>query len=167
VQEPPPPTPRYLRVLAALDASEDAADVLAHAILVAQVHRARLTLLMIVPPPPAWAGARPEAAASIAPALEALFERELAHARDAVPEDVSVTTILDHGHPAARILANAREGGHDLVILGSRGHGGLRAAADSVSLKVLHHSPVPVLVVRVPHPPEEDEGAPARRSDPG
>jgi nucleotide-binding universal stress UspA family protein len=151
-----PPPPRYLRVLAALDASEDAGDVLAHAILVAQVHRARLTLLMVVPPPSAWAGARPEAAASIVPGLEALFERELASAREAVPADVSVTTILDHGHPAARILARAREGDHDLVILGSRGHGGLRAAADSVSLKVLHHSPVPVLVIRVPHDPEDD-----------
>jgi nucleotide-binding universal stress UspA family protein len=146
-----PPTPRYHRVLAALDASEDAADVLAHAIHLAQVHRARLTLLMIVPPPSAWAGSRPEGAALL-PEVEALFARELAEARDAVPDDVSVTTILDHGHPAARILARVREGAYDVVILGSRGHGGLRAAADSVSLKVLHHSPVPVLVVRIPHP---------------
>jgi nucleotide-binding universal stress UspA family protein len=147
-------TPHYHRILAALDASADLDDVLAHAVLGAQVNRARLTLLMVVPPPPAWSGARPEAAASLGPNLEALFERELARARDAVPDDVSVTTILDHGHAAARILEHAREGAYDLVILGSRGHGGLRAAADSVSLKVLHHSPVPVLVVRVPHSPD-------------
>jgi nucleotide-binding universal stress UspA family protein len=152
-------TPRYLRILAALDAAEDLDDVLGHAVLGAQVYHARLTLLMVVPPPPAWAAARPEAAASMGPELEAVFDRELARARDLVPDDVSVTTILDHGHAAQRILEHLRDGGHDLVILGSRGHGGLRAAADSVSLKVLHHSPVPVLVVRVPHASETEDFA--------
>ena len=152
-------TPCYHRILAALDASEDLDDVLGHAVLGAQVYHARLTLLMVVPPPPAWAGARPEAAVAMGPELEALFHRQLARARDLVPDDVSVTTILDHGHPAQRILEHLRDGGHDLVILGSRGHGGLRAAADSVSLKVLHHSPVPVLVIRVPHVPDQEDPA--------
>jgi nucleotide-binding universal stress UspA family protein len=46
------------------------------------------------------------------------------------------------------LIRQIKEGHHDLVVMGSRGRGAARAAMlGSVSHYVLHHSPVPVLIV--------------------
>jgi nucleotide-binding universal stress UspA family protein len=53
------------------------------------------------------------------------------------------------GEPVSSALIHQIEkGGHDLVVMGSRGRGPVRSALlGSVSHFVLHHSPVPVLIV--------------------
>ena len=54
------------------------------------------------------------------------------------------------------IVAMARELGVDLIVMGCRGHGGIRRAIEgSVSDGVIRHAPCPVLVVR----PEKDQAA--------
>jgi nucleotide-binding universal stress UspA family protein len=46
------------------------------------------------------------------------------------------------------LIRQIKEGHHDLVVMGSRGRGAVRAALlGSVSHYVLHHSRVPVLIV--------------------
>ena len=46
------------------------------------------------------------------------------------------------------VLDQVREGQHDLVVMGARGRSGIGALLlGSVSHNVLHHSPVPVLIV--------------------
>jgi nucleotide-binding universal stress UspA family protein len=75
------------------------------------------------------------------------FERTLRDATDSVPQDVGVTTLLLDGHPGKRIVERVRDGGYDLVVMGSHGRSRLGAALlGSVSQQVVHHSPVPVLV---------------------
>jgi nucleotide-binding universal stress UspA family protein len=80
-------------------------------------------------------------------------------AADRVPDDISVTTILTEDPIRSAILKRVREGHHDLVVMGSRGRGAVKSAVlGSVSHHVLHHSPVPVLIVHAdPEPEPEDE----------
>jgi nucleotide-binding universal stress UspA family protein len=88
------------------------------------------------------------AAAALGPSLLQHADRVLRRAVERVPEDVSVTTVLTEHPIRPAILKRIEEGGHDLVVMGSRGRGAVRSAVlGSVSHYVLHHSPVPVLVV--------------------
>ena len=78
-------------------------------------------------------------------------------AADAAPQDISITTRVRMGHAGEQIVAEAEEGGHDLVVLGSRGRGRLASTLlGSVGGDVHFHLHVPLLVV---HPaPEDDRG---------
>src|SRR5207302_3629304 len=79
---------------------------------------------------------------------EAKAEAILSHARDRVPDDVSVTTVLTKDPVMPALISQIETGRHDLVVVGSRGRGAVRSALlGSVSHYVLHHSPVPVLIV--------------------
>jgi nucleotide-binding universal stress UspA family protein len=63
-------------------------------------------------------------------------------------DDMPVTTVVGQGAAAAAIIRHAADGGHDLIVMGSRGRGGAAAALlGSVSHSVLNHSHVPVLIV--------------------
>jgi len=75
-------------------------------------------------------------------------EAILRRARERVPDGVSATTVLSEQPIRAALLRQIADGHHDLVVMGSRGRGAVRAALlGSVSHHVLHHSPVPVLIV--------------------
>jgi len=53
------------------------------------------------------------------------------------------------GHPAEVVCRLAEEGGYDLIVMGSRGLSEVAAFfLGSVSDKVSHHAPCPVLIVR-------------------
>jgi nucleotide-binding universal stress UspA family protein len=55
------------------------------------------------------------------------------------------------GRPRDAIVDSAREHRARAVVVGSRGQGGVESVLyGSVSMGVLHESPVPVLVVRAP-----------------
>ena len=73
-----------------------------------------------------------------------------------MPDDLSITTQLLDGDPAREILRTAREGDHDLIVLGSRGRGRMTTALlGSVSNRVMHDAEVPVIVI---HRPSGDDG---------
>ena len=57
----------------------------------------------------------------------------------ACPDDLSLTTRLLDGDPARELLRAARDGDHDLIVMGSRGRGRVTAALlGSVSNHVMH-----------------------------
>jgi nucleotide-binding universal stress UspA family protein len=65
----------------------------------------------------------------------------------AIGDDVDVERIVSEGSPGD-VLVEAADGA-DLVVVGSRGRGGLRSALlGSVSSHVVQHAPCPVVIVR-------------------
>lgn len=57
--------------------------------------------------------------------------------------------VIAHGKPRDAIVEAAQEHGARVIVMGNRGYGGAASTLlGSVSTSVLHHAPVPVLVVR-------------------
>jgi nucleotide-binding universal stress UspA family protein len=139
----------YRNILVAHDGSVDAEAALKHAIELARDQRACLKLLAVVPFPHQSGNASlPVLPIEQADSSE-YFSGALRRAADSVPDDVGLRTQLLSGNPAETILRVAREDGDDLLVMGSHGHSRLhRALLGSVSHRVLHDSPVPVLLIR-------------------
>lgn len=73
--------------------------------------------------------------------------KELAKIFDNTDAVVDIKTI--HGHPAKMITKVAEEGNYDLIIIGSRGLGGIRKVVlGSVSNAVMQGTNVSVMVVK-------------------
>jgi nucleotide-binding universal stress UspA family protein len=140
----------FRNILVAVDGSTHADEALAQAIDLAESEHARLTLIAGVPGLPAAASASlsgPVFAVMQADARSSA-EAVLRRARERVPEDLPVTTILTDEPIRPALIEQIKRGGHDLIAMGSRGRGAIRAALlGSVSHYVLNHSPVPVLIV--------------------
>ena len=141
----------FRNILVAIDGSPTATAALEEAIDLARSDGARLVLLSIAAPP-RWRFTGPTYVPY--PTDEELQRAAwdaLARAEALVPADVPVSSIVRLGSPAAEIVARAVEGGHDLIVMGSRGHGLLGALLlGSVSRAVVARSAVPVLVSRRP-----------------
>jgi nucleotide-binding universal stress UspA family protein len=78
-----------------------------------------------------------------------ILDKAIAEARNATHESApaEIRPVVLEGNPAQALLDMAK--GADLLVVGSRGHGGFTGALlGSVSQHVVHHSPCPVVVVR-------------------
>lgn len=81
--------------------------------------------------------------------LTAQGHRILREARALLPADLKVGQLVVEGNAAQEILRRLEGGTYDLVVLGSRGRGAVGSLLlGSVSQRVLHGSPVPVLIAR-------------------
>jgi nucleotide-binding universal stress UspA family protein len=152
----------FHNILVAVDGSEHADQALADAIDLADRENARLTLFTAVVqlPAPAFFGASGDAVAVMFHDVQAQAEAILRRACDRVPENLSVTTVLSTEPVEPALIRQIKEGNHDLVVMGSRGRGAVRSALlGSVSHYVLHHSPVPVLIVHADEPSTTVEAA--------
>ena len=136
-------------ILVAVDGSADADEALAQAIDLAESEHTRLTLMTGVAElsPTVYLLAGEETGHLIENA-RAQAEVILRQARDRVPDDLPVTTVLTDQPIRTELMRRIKQGHHDLIVMGSRGRGAVRAALlGSASHYVLNHSPVPVLVV--------------------
>ena len=150
--------PRYPRILVAVDDTPASAFALRHVVPYALDQGSRLTLLTVVPDPPGVVAAAGISPQRVAEEMETEADKHLRHVAETLPQDLPVTTVLRHGDPAEEILRLVREEPVDLICMGARGRGRVTGALlGSVSTAVLHHSPVPVVVL---HPPPVAEPAP-------
>jgi nucleotide-binding universal stress UspA family protein len=133
----------FHRILVAYDGSHDGDAALELAASLARDQNASLTLLTVVP----------DTASSVTSVaagpydLESVYVEMLDAAKAKVPDDVSVTTRLEHGPAAGRIIEAAE--GYDLVVMGTHGRGRIgEALIGSVSRDVVHARRAAVLLTR-------------------
>jgi nucleotide-binding universal stress UspA family protein len=155
----------FHRILVAIDGSEHAQRALSEAIDLAALANAKLTVISVHQRPSTLMAGGPVVPpidfGELDLALQSEHEQLLERALGQVPPDVSAMKVLAEGPPAPAILAQAHEGASDLIVMGSRGRGGMASMLlGSVSHQVLQHSGVPVLVV---HRNEDDASVPTAK----
>jgi nucleotide-binding universal stress UspA family protein len=150
----------FRSILVAVDGSRFAGWALDEAIELARSEGARLTLIAVAAPP-RWRGVG--AGPYFVPfPTEDDLEREaqqiVERAEARVPDGIPVSTVVRRGPAAKAILERVEAGEHDLVVMGSRGHGAACSLLlGSVGRDVQARSPVPVLVVHARPPARRGE----------
>ncbi len=145
----------FSKVLVAVDGSRNARAALREAADIARTQGASLTVMTVyraLAPPftpldvPIPQTVYDQVVAAHVAAAEARLREDLS----TLPPELSAEAVVVEGQPAAAILQRAADGGHDLIVMGSRGHGDAASILlGSVSHDVLHHSRVPVLIVHL------------------
>jgi len=133
-------------LLVGYDGSDGARRALEFAIAEAELRGARLELLYSWTEPEIGIGV---VTGSAGEEIEASGRAMLAEAREhaSATSKVEVVTTLVAGNPASRLIEASEHA--DLVIVGARGHSALSALLlGSVADELVHHSPVPVVIVR-------------------
>lgn len=146
------PTARPRRAVVGVDGSEPARRALELALSMVDPDEGRVTCVV------AW---RTEVEAEVlltymqAESVPAIDERYATMLHEVVDEvapahpGVEVTAVVRHGNTAKALLDVADEVDADVVVVGSRGHGGFAGLLlGSVSRRVAAHSERPVVVVR-------------------
>lgn len=136
----------FRSILVAVDASTHSARAVEEAVDLARSVDGRLTLISVGTRPVVWPGPYQTAVsdAELVEAAQAVVDDAAAE----VPEDVPVATLVRVGRPADEIVARAREGRHDLIVMGARGRGAATSLLlGSVSHEVLNQTPAAVLIV--------------------
>lgn len=138
----------FRKILVPIDGSPNSYRGLQQAVELAKKYDAEITLLHIIERPPVgFSGPVPIPQSYFSKTEEyakALFTRRK---KELESEGVKVQTVLVRGDAVRQILKISK--GFDLIVIGSRGYGGLRKLfLGSVSSGVVNKSRVSVLVVR-------------------
>src|SRR5574341_1127006 len=139
----------FSKILVGVDGSECAKRAFDAAVEMAKETNASLIALCVVQLPMVI-GQRKETAAKFVRILEREAKLILAdYAAEADKKGVKVETVLAKGHPAKIILYTTKAEKADLVVVGSRGLGGMKGMLlGSISSAVVQNSKVPVLVAK-------------------
>ncbi len=137
---------RMARIVVGVDGSEQATRALARALIEARLRGAELDVVHAVPEPLMFADpvlAPPPPPERLREAGARLIEQALA---EVDTEGIDIERVVAVGH-TSRVLCDVAKGA-DLLVVGSRGHGGFRGLlVGSVTHQVVAHAPCPVLVV--------------------
>ena len=152
----------YEAILVPIDGSEPSRHALEHAISIASKFGASLKLLAVVPqvvlpvfPDEGFSTAPLTAAKYMAryqDKMKELYEGVLTEAQAKITEEhpeVKVDTTLREGRPSATIVEVAEDDGVDLIVIGSRGVGGITGwILGSPSRRVVDSCTKPILIVK-------------------
>jgi len=150
------------KILVALDGSEPSKHALIHAVDFAEKWGAELTMLAVIPRvmlplfPDEGFGATPLTAAKdfgqYQERMRAIYMNVLKEAKEEVKQErpeLKVETRLEEGRPSATIVEVAEAIDADLIVLGSRGIGGITGwILGSTSRRVADLCTKPILIVK-------------------
>jgi len=139
----------FNKILVPLDGSDLAGKVLPKAEDLANCFKAQLVLLTVGSAPVGEIGeSSPEVGTGVVAHLPAVkyLEETTAALR---AKNLAATWVYKQGAPASEIMAYAAGHQMDLIVLGSHGAGEVAWLLGSVAHRVVSHSPVPVLLLRV------------------
>lgn len=143
----------YRHILAAIDSSEEAREVLARARQVADEHQAKLSVCTAVKPLTHVYGGLDMMAytqASVSFEQEALAQARTQAAAEAARVKVAAEDVhVSIGAPATEVVETAKKLGADLIVVGSHGKHGLGLLLGSTANGVLHQAHCDVLTVRI------------------
>lgn len=142
----------YAQILVPLDGSKTAEAALPHAIGLAKIERAEVTLLLVVSPIEDVVAAGSSEPIYIDEQLAAKMQRAssyLAGVRERQKDGLNIRTAVESGPVAATIIDYAVRQSVDLIVLATHGRSGVqRRLLGSVAEKVLHAARQTVLLVR-------------------
>jgi len=149
------------KILAALDGSKPADKALDFALDLAEKYSANIVLLSVVPLVIVPLGIYPTAGVPpIPPVAMDTYSKELRVSHEKVLSEalkkakkikpnLKVSTKLVEGRPSDKIIETAKEGNFDIIVVGSRGLGGIKKLfLGSVSDRVANEAACPVLIVK-------------------
>jgi nucleotide-binding universal stress UspA family protein len=145
----------FSKIVVALDGSESSNKVYDIAAQLAKLSNCKLIIVHIVVPPLPLGGGLfyPDVSGidKIRMDLEEAGKRLLQNYSEKSTNEykIAVETTLTHGYPPDAIIREADAKGADLIVVGSRGFSGVKQFfIGSVPNSVLHHSSIPVLLVK-------------------
>jgi nucleotide-binding universal stress UspA family protein len=132
-------------ILVTTDFSEYSAAALDHAISLAKMHHATLSLLHVVSDHEKKRDGKEERSKRGLAACREMRKFVYEH----INELINVEQVIRHGVPHREIIRYVKEHSIDIIVMATHGRTGLaHALAGSVAEKVVRYSPVPVLVVK-------------------
>ncbi len=130
------------KILVAFDGSEQAKRALDLALEIADKFSANTVLLGVV-------DYMPIIDDEYVNKLKKRYEEIISEAVKNAKPNLKVTEKLIEGRPADKILETAKDGEFDMIVMGSRGIGGINQfIRGSVSEKVADEAPCPVVIVK-------------------
>ena len=152
----------YQKILVAYDGSEPSKHALDHAVNIAERWGSELEILSVVPRvmmpvfPDEGFGAAPITAAQdmsdYQDKMRSIYQASLEEAENDVKEsfsNIKVSTRLLEGRPSSIIVDEAENNDFDLIVIGSRGIGGITGwILGSTSRRVVESCTKPILVVK-------------------
>ena len=144
----------FSKILTPVDGSEASLEAARKASQLAEIHQSKLCLMHVVPlsfldllqyrPTMLESDLLPK---QLEERLSAQADQHLEAARAVCRVPVTLHKVV--GHPSEAIVDYADEEGFDLIVIGNRGLGGVGSLLlGSVSAHVVHHSPLPVMIVK-------------------
>ncbi len=143
----------YRSILVAIDLGDSSKQALKEAGELAAALNAELTVLSVLTPLPAYASTAGVDIAGLERDALVETQKTVDEALEHLPAGVTTHGVVRSGHAGTEIVAQVEDGGHDLIVLGSRGRGRVASGLlGSVVGDVHFAAKVSMLVV---HPSEE------------
>jgi len=152
----------YEKILVPLDGSEPSKHALNHAISIAEGCGSRLILLAVMPneflpvmphyPCGAASITFSENMVGTLEKMKTIYERMLSEAKEMISSehlDIETEMLLREGRPSSIIVELVENEGVDLIVMGSRGIGGIMGwILGSTSCRVAENCTKPVLILK-------------------